>query len=1119
MNGEHPFAYCPEPGAHPRHFPPAMVGVTKIQRGNAGYWLSAVAEGGEDYYTKPGEAPGEWVGDLADELGLYGQVDAAGYGAILEGRDPRSGVQLLTRPDTRFRERPDGSKKRIEPVLGYDVRFSAPKSVSLLYALGSEQTRARIVRLMNEAVRQGIAHLEREACTVQRGTGGVRIERGTGLVGMAFRHRMSRAGDPALHVHVVISNLTRAASDGKWLSLASPKGRSPLFPHGKSAGVVFQAALRAGFLREFGFEFEQVRNGYADLKGFSRELIEAFSTRSREIANWLAERGVFSVKAAQTAAYRTRGAKESGVVVDERVAEWEAQAEPFGFNRGGAEAMVAAARPREPRAITEDDLFAAVQHLEATTSHFDRRQLLWAIADQLPEGAALPQLEAAVERTLATDRVLLLHSSESPLYPDTYTTPRVAETERDFIDAALAGADAGRAVVDRATLDAALARHSYLGEDQREMVLRLACGGEQIAVVAAWPGTGKTTALKAAAEAWNESGHPVVGCATARTATGSLIDAGLADSLSISKLLYRAEEWAAEGRALPRGTVVVVDEANVTSTFDLDALRRLAQDCEGKLVLIGDPRQIGAIGPGGLYVHLTRVLEPITLTTIRRQHEELDREIVTLVHEGRGSEALDLLRTEGKLIVGEDLPSTLHGLLLDWHHDFASGADAVMIARRNLDVDYLNDRARELRQQEGRLGRLEIIVGERPIAAGDRVQTRINNRDVNNRDRWDVLSVDPLARSVELRRVGGSEEVVKLDKRYLERTTPDGAPALQYAYAITKFGAESKTFDRAYPLLDAGATLEQELVAISRGREIANVYTVVSSDLLDPDLGPGRRELSDEIQDAREAIEREGADFPAVEVAVREEVDSLSWTEIADRHQRLASAARAASPAHSRRDRLDREIARDREAIGQISAERAATERMDSPPATELTRLVAAEVSAEERLRAEPRRARFPARPRRRSGGPADHSPRPPRGRLGRAANSSPGSRRGGRRPGRRISHHLSDPGPLPRGPSERRRLGRRRTRPGLLPPPLQRARPRVPSRPRAARTRPAHRESPRPGTHRRSATNPPPSPGSHPRARERTNALAVRPSNVVQLGEGAPGGLWLREPCGLRQL
>lgn len=929
----------------------AMVGVTKIQRGNAGYWLAAVAEGGDDYYTKPGEAPGEWVGDLADELGLSGQVDAAGYGAILEGRDPSSGEQLLKRPETRFRKRPDGSEKRVEPVLGYDVRFSAPKSVSLLYALGSEQTKERIVAVVNEAVRQGIAHLEREACMVQRGKGGARIEPGQGFIGMAFRHRMSRAGDPALHVHVVISNLTRALSDGKWLSLASPKGRSPLFPHGKSAGIVFQAALRAGFLREFGLEFDAVRNGYADLKGFDRKLIEAFSTRSREIAEWMQKHGVDSVKAAQTAAYRTRDAKDHSVDADARVGEWETQAEPFGFSRESAEEMVSSARAREPVAIGDDVLDAAVQQLELTASHFDRRALLWAVADQLPEGADLDSLTAAVDRILASERVICLYSPADLLDRDAYTTPRIANTERWFIDTALDTLDAGVSIVERAAVEDVLASREFLAPDQREMVVRLTCGGEQVIAVAARPGTGKTTALEPAVEAWTKAGFPVIGCATARNATGELKRAGVEPSFSVASLTYQAHVWHGEGKRLPDGCVIVLDEANVTSTLELEVLLRLVTQCNGKLVLIGDPRQIGSIGPGGLYVHLTRLLEPVRLTEIRRQRREVDRQVVTLVHEGRGSEAIDLLRTDGKFIVGDDLFSTLNGLLLDWHNDYVTGADAVMIARRNSDVQYLNEQAREIRQAEGRLGETEVIVGEDPIAVGDRVQTRINwNRpSVDNRDRWDVIDVDAAARTVKLARVDG-EGTVTLGPAYLDRSTRDGAPALEYAYAITTYGAESKTFDRAYPFIDQVHHLEESVVAMSRGREVANVYTVASSELLDPDLGPGRREVADTLQDVREAVEREGADFPAIEAAARAEIEALSFGQLAERRARLAETAAPVDPDLVRTERLEKAIITDRGRLDDLRTERDAVERSPDAAPLDVARLAAAEISAGERI-------------------------------------------------------------------------------------------------------------------------------------------------------------------------
>lgn len=72
------------------------------------------------------------------------------------------------------------------------------------------------------------------------------------------------------------------------------------------------------------------------------------------------------------------------------------------------------------------------------------------------------------------------------------------------------------------------------------------------------------------------------------------------------------------------------------STPHAVALLRLVEWCQGKLVPIGDPHQIGAVGPGGIYGHLARRLETIELTQIRRQHEEVVREVVRLTHEGAG---------------------------------------------------------------------------------------------------------------------------------------------------------------------------------------------------------------------------------------------------------------------------------------------------------------------------------------------------------------------------------------------------------------------------------------------------------------------------------------------------
>jgi conjugative relaxase-like TrwC/TraI family protein len=186
-----------------------MVGVTKIGRANANYWIEAVAEGGEDYYTKPGEAPGEWMGELAAELGLAGEVDREAYAAVLAGKHPVTGDVLVARPEPRKFVDAEGRERRLDPILGYDIRFAAPKSVSLLYAVGSPEVRAAILRSHDHAVAEAVGYLERTACFVQRGKGGVSIEPGSGFLSMSFRHRSSRAGDPALHTHLVTSTRRR----------------------------------------------------------------------------------------------------------------------------------------------------------------------------------------------------------------------------------------------------------------------------------------------------------------------------------------------------------------------------------------------------------------------------------------------------------------------------------------------------------------------------------------------------------------------------------------------------------------------------------------------------------------------------------------------------------------------------------------------------------------------------------------------------------------------------------------------------------------------------------------------------------------------------------------------
>ena len=174
-----------------------MLSIGKLAAGGEDYYLQAVAAGVEDYYLDAGEAPGHWLAG-AGALGLEGEVALEDLRAVLAGREP-GGAQLAAAPPGRAR------------VPGYDLTFSAPKSVSLLHALGEPQTQSEVLAAHEASVATALGDLERQAAFLRCGHGGHERIAAEGLVAAGFCHRLSRSQDPALHTHVVVANLARTA--------------------------------------------------------------------------------------------------------------------------------------------------------------------------------------------------------------------------------------------------------------------------------------------------------------------------------------------------------------------------------------------------------------------------------------------------------------------------------------------------------------------------------------------------------------------------------------------------------------------------------------------------------------------------------------------------------------------------------------------------------------------------------------------------------------------------------------------------------------------------------------------------------------------------------------------
>jgi conjugative relaxase-like TrwC/TraI family protein len=379
-----------------------MLNIGKLGHDATAYYLETVASGVEDYYLHAGEAPGQWLGVGCGALALRGEVRAEDLRRILDGNHPTSALAL---------GHAQGGRERLP---GYDLTFRAPKSVSLLFALGEREVSREVTLSHAAAVCAGLGYLEREAAFGRRrGATGMVPVRGEGLVAASFQHRTSRAGDPLLHHHVLVANLVRDAQ-GRWGAL---DGRL-IYSHAKTAGYLYQAELRAQLSRRLGLSWTPVVNGTAELKGISPKVIRAFSRRRSEIVARMAERGESSAWAAQVATLDTRRAKDHAVTPEGLLPEWRARAASLGLTAERIAGLVGhdvAVGPVTDAAMAKAmAALAAPTGLTAHFSTFSRRDLVRALCERLGPGADAAAVEHAADTFLATPGVVALTTVPAP---------------------------------------------------------------------------------------------------------------------------------------------------------------------------------------------------------------------------------------------------------------------------------------------------------------------------------------------------------------------------------------------------------------------------------------------------------------------------------------------------------------------------------------------------------------------------------------------------------------------------------------------------------------------------------------------------------------------------------
>jgi len=746
-----------------------MLSVGKVGPGNAGYYQSSVVAGVEDYYAGDGEAPGRWIGRSE----LVGAV----AGSLATAVDAGLLLEAKCAPDGRRLGRTTVTDRS---VTAFDLTFSAPKSVSVLYALGGPDVVAAVEAAHTAAVVQAVASVSPRIAYTRTGHAGAAVVDAEGVFGIRYRHRTSRALDPQLHDHVLISNAVQTVFDGQWRTLDA-RG---LYRQAKAAGVEYQTHLRAGLHTSLGVDFGDVdANGQADISGIDPEVLTEFSARGvdieTEIEHWVegfvaregrdptrAEVG----KAHKTITLATRGAKptDAGLSTSTLRERWRVRADEI----VDVDEMLAATLARSPRqvAVVRPSIDEVLEAVETRHAEWAEPQLIEQIAMRVT-GADAATIAATIEEVLAEAMASagvvdltpdaepgdMLRTSDGrpvqlPPSAVRYTTSRHLLREVDIVDWAQTSNSRGHRAVG---IDA----QTVLGLDEAQTgaVKEMLTNPRQVITVVGPAGTGKTRMLAAAVTAWAANGIAVFGTGPSAAAARELKNGAGLPSDTLHKLVYEHSTKQRHGQGppgstwnLPEGSVVVIDEAGMVDTRLLHQYAEIARTKNWRTILVGDHRQLDSVDAGGMFAELIHDPDVVTveLDTLHRFEQAWEAEATLRIRSGDAT-IVDTYDRQGRIHGHANQAATIEAVIDAAFAEIVEGQDVLIMAPTNTVVEQLNAMLTNRLLNVGWLDFDDSVeIAGHVFYPGQPVVTRANDRRlaygpgrgewVRNGDRWAV---------------------------------------------------------------------------------------------------------------------------------------------------------------------------------------------------------------------------------------------------------------------------------------------------------------------------------------------------------------------------------------------
>ena len=803
-----------------------MLSVSGVTAGQAAEYYSK-----DDYYFA-GEHTGK--GDVL-------------LGAEALGKNTADAEDLRKLAEDRIRENnPQASAEELQGMVeearvAIDATFSAPKSVSLLWAFGDRGLRQALEQAHQKAVKTTLEFMKESGMFQTRDEkGDLTAARPDSVVAVEVRHYTSRAHDPQLHSHVLISTTVERASDGKKTALEPRE----ILLRQNDLGLIYRQEL-AREMEKLGFQVDwktDEKHPTFEVRGFTQEQLERFSTRREEIQERLKELGLEgSARAAQAVALDTRNPKEE--VSPEKIREeWEAKAREVGLDLSQIPRGQESSRPLDQDLGHIDRQFAverALREQVLNAGYFTRHEAMIAASRALAQLGATADLKEVGERvehaldTLKVEWGAVQRYGQDAVGREVKSFSQIAEVAIKAEATGLrsqAGPEFSGERLEEALSKALERFENEMGfkpsEEQVEVVrAMLGPGGD--AVIVGQAGTGKTTTLRLAKLTADELGVKIMGTSfTGKAVDGLQQESGIAsrtiDSLTIA---------AAKGKVDVAGGVIVMDEANMTDAVRFAAVQEIAASQNARIVYLGDLKQLQPVGMGDVFRGLLREAtekERLTvLSEIRRQKDPDLREAVKELAVHHTREGVERLAEQGRVHEVKSREELVSLTAQKYLASFREGKNTLAVASTNALVRALNERIRELAKEQGLIksGRefqVRDQFGDRRIelAEGDRVLFLRNDTElgVRNGTLGTVKEVNEKGIVVQ---VGDRQVEVDLSS-YKEVT---------HGHAVTVHKSEGMTVDRVYYAHEGKVSANAVYVAVSRAREDARVITTSVSEL------------------------------------------------------------------------------------------------------------------------------------------------------------------------------------------------------------------------------------------------------------------------------------------------